>query len=252
MVTDLLGGEGRVHKVLPDVWVLKIGGQSLMDRGAAAVHPVLEELVAAKEAGAQFIIGVGGGTRARHVYAKAMELDLPTGMLAKLGGAVPIQNARMLQMLLAKHGGIMCYPDDFEKLPLYLRTGCIPIMSGMPPNEFWEKAESGSRIPPNRTDAGVFLMAEFLSARGVIFIKDEDGLYTDDPKKNPDASFIKTCSAKELLASKQDDIVVERAVLHYLLRARGVRKIQVINGLKPGQITAALAGENVGSTITAD
>lgn len=252
MATDLLGGDGKVHKVLPDVWVLKIGGQSLMDRGAAAVHPVLEELVAAKEAGAQFIIGVGGGTRARHVYAKAMELDLPTGMLAKLGGAVPIQNARMLQMLLAKHGGIMCYPDDFEKLPLYLRTGCIPIMSGMPPNEFWEKAESGSRIPPNRTDAGVFLMAEFLSARGVIFIKDEDGLYTDDPKKNPDASFIKTCSAKELLSSKQDDIVVERAVLHYLLRARGVRKIQVINGLKPGQITAALAGEDVGSTITAD
>lgn len=40
-----------VHKVLPDVWVLKIGGQSLMDRGAAAIHPILEELVAAKESG---------------------------------------------------------------------------------------------------------------------------------------------------------------------------------------------------------
>lgn len=223
-----------------------------MDRGAAAIYPILEELVTAKDAGFQFIIGVGGGTRARHVYSKAMELNLPTGMLAKLGGAVPIQNARMLQMLLAKEGGIMCYPDDFEKLPLYLRTGCIPIMSGMPPNEFWEKAEPGSRIPPNRTDAGVFLMAEFLSARGVIFVKDEDGLYSDDPKKNPDARFIKSCSAEDLLASQQDDIVVERAVLHYLKRSRGVRKIQIINGLTPGQITAALSGEDVGSTITAD
>jgi len=239
------------HKVLPDVWVVKIGGQSLMDRGRAAVYPVLEELVAAKNSGTQFIIGVGGGTRARHVYAKAMELDLPTGMLAKLGGAVPVQNARMLQMLLANDGGIMCYPDDFEKLPLYLRTGCIPIMSGMPPNEFWEKAESGSRIPPNRTDAGVFLMAEFLSAKGVIFVKDEDGLYTDDPKKNPEATFIKKCRAQDLLDSEQDDIVVERAVLTYLRRARGVRQIQVINGLKPGQITAALSGEEVGSVIVA-
>ena len=49
------------HKVLPDVWVVKIGGQSLMDRGRAAVYPVLEELVAAKNSGTQFIIGVGGG-----------------------------------------------------------------------------------------------------------------------------------------------------------------------------------------------
>lgn len=251
MTQQFDASQTNIHEVLPEVWVIKIGGQSLMDRGRAAVYPVLEELIAAKNAGSQFIIGVGGGTRARHVYAKAIELDLPTGMLAKLGGAVPIQNARMLQMLLAREGGIMCYPDDFEKLPLYLSTGCIPIMSGMPPNEFWEKAEAGSRIPPNRTDAGVFLMAEFLSARGVIFIKDEDGLYTDDPKKNPEAKFIKKCSAQDLLDSGQDDIVVERAVLTYLKKARGVNRIQIINGLKPGQITAALSGEDVGSIITA-
>ena len=102
-MTNLTSSQKDVHKVLPDVWVLKIGGQSLMDRGAAAIYPILEELVTAKDAGFQFIIGVGGGTRARHVYSKAMELNLPTGMLAKLGGAVPIQNARMLQMLSLIH-----------------------------------------------------------------------------------------------------------------------------------------------------
>ncbi len=31
-------------------------------------------------------------------------------------------------------------------------------------------------------DAGVFLMAEFLGARSMIYVKDENGLYTDDPK----------------------------------------------------------------------
>ncbi|MDH5710279.1 MAG: uridine kinase [Gammaproteobacteria bacterium] len=235
--------------VLPEVWVLKIGGQSIMDRGRAAVFPILEELIAAKDTGIQFILGTGGGTRARHVYAQALDLNMPTGMLAKLGAGIPVQNARMLQMLTAKHGGIMCYDDDFEKLPLYLRTGCMPIMSGMPPNEFWEKSARIGRIPPNRTDAGVYLMGEFLGAKGVIYIKDEDGLYTDDPKKDPNAKFIPEISAEQLIANQQDDLVVERVVLEYMQRARHMKEIRIINGTKKGNITAALSGENIGTRI---
>ncbi|MHC5012019.1 MAG: amino acid kinase family protein [Planctomycetota bacterium] len=244
-------GDEPDMQVLPDLWVVKIGGQSIMDRGREAVFPILDEIVAAHKAGAHILLGAGGGTRARHVYAQALDLDMPTGLLAKLGGGIPIQNARMLQMLLAKHGGIVVYPDDFEKLPLYLNLGCIPIMSGMPPNEFWEKSAVEGRIPPNRTDAGVYLMAEFLGAKGVILIKDEDGLYTDDPKKNPDAELIPEAEAGELLANGQDDLIVERVVLEYLERARHVREIRVVNGLKSGQVTAALEGKNVGTRIYA-
>ncbi len=238
--------------VLPDIWVLKIGGQSIMDRGREAVYPIMEEIIAAKDAGIPIILGTGGGTRARHVYAQALDLNMPTGMLAKLGASVPLQNARMLQILTAKHGGIMVYADDFEKLPLYLRTGCLPIISGMPPNEFWEKSATVGRIPPNRTDAGVYLIAEFLGAKGVIYIKDEDGMYTDDPKKNPEAELIKEASATELLESGQDDLIIERVVLEYMQRAKRLRQIRVINGLKKGQITAALKGDDVGTLIRAD
>jgi len=241
----------NVVNVLPDVWVLKMGGQSIMDRGREAVYPILEELVAANKNGTRFILGVGGGTRARHIYSLALDLDLPTGMMAKLGGSIPIQNARMLQMLLAKDGGIMAYADDFEKLPLYFSMGCIPIMSGMPPFEFWEKSPSVGRIPQNRTDAGVYLMAEFLGAKGVIYIKDEDGLYTDDPKKNPEAEFITETTATELLKNGQDDLIVERVVLEYLHRAKHMREIQIINGTKPGNVTAALQGKHVGTVIRA-
>ena len=237
--------------VLPNLWVIKIGGQSIMDRGRAAVHPILEELVDAKERGVHFVIGAGGGTRARHVYSLGLDLNLPTGMLARLGSSVPVQNARMLQMLLAKHGGIMTYPDDFEKLPFFLNAGCIPIMSGMPPNEFWEKTVAVGLIPSNRTDAGVYLLAEFLGAKGVLYVKDEDGLYTDDPKKNPDATLIPKATAQELLDSGQDDLVVERVVLEYLERADKIKEIRIINGLRRGQITAALNGEPVGSVIRA-
>src|SRR5882762_8436499 len=175
--------------VLPDTNVIKIGGQSIMDRGRSAVFPLIEEIVEnAKDH--QILIGAGGGTRARHAYSLALDLDLPTGVLASIGCATSRQNARILQMLLAKHGGVYLNPEDFEKLPLYFRVGCIPVMVGMPPYEYWEKPTKGSRIPQNRTDSGVYLTAEFLGARTCIFVKDEDGLYTDDPKKNKHAKFI--------------------------------------------------------------
>ena len=167
---------------------------------------------------------------------------MPTGVVATLGKYIPMQNARMLQMLLAKHGGIYILPDDFEKLPLYLQLGCIPVMSGMPPFGYWEKREEGSRIPPHRTDAGVFLSAEFLGARRAIFIKDEDGLYTDDPKKNPTATHIPRITAKELIERDLPDVVVERVVIEYLPRARWCKELQIVNGLKPGQVLARARG----------
>ncbi len=237
--------------ILPDVWVIKIGGQSIMDRGAQAVFPILEELVAAKNSGIHFILCTGGGTRARHVYSLGLDLDLPTGMLARLGASIPVQNARMLQLLLAKDGGIVAYPEEFEKLPFFLNSGCIPITSGMPPNEFWEKSSAHGNIPENRTDTGVFLLGEFLGAKGVLYIKDEDGLYTDDPKKNPDAELIKSTTAQELLASGQDDLIVERVVLDYMIRGDNVKSIQIVNGMKKGEITKALKGQAVGTIISA-
>ncbi len=237
--------------LMPDVKVIKVGGQSIMDRGRKALFPILDELVIAKDRH-KLLVCCGGGTRARHIYAVASDLELPTGVLAALGGYVPRQNARMLQMLLAKHGGIFMLHDDFEKLPLYFNLGCIPIMTGMPPFGYWEKPAEGGRIPAHRTDAGVFLSAEVLGAKRAIFIKDEDGLYEDDPKKNPNAKHIPRIGAKELLARDLPDLVLERIVIEYLTRARYCTELQIVNGMKRGLITRALEGEDVGTIIYKD
>jgi len=235
-------------RVLPDVNVIKIGGQSIMDRGRAAVFPLVEEIAQAAKMH-QILIGAGGGTRARHAYSLALDLDLPTGVLAAIGVSTSRQNARILKMLLARHGGVYLNPEDFEKLPLYFRVGCIPIMVGMPPYEYWEKPSKSGRIPANRTDSGVYLTGEFLGARSVIYVKDEEGMYTEDPKKNPRAKFIPRISVQELLNMDLNDLVVERVVLENMLRAVHVREIQVINGLVPGNLTRALGGEQVGTVI---
>lgn len=250
--TALLSGTdyGPPIRVLPEVNVVKIGGQSFMDRGRSAVFPFVEEVgEAAKKY--QILIGTGGGTRSRHAYSVALDLGLPTGVIAAIGGSTALQNARILQMLLAKHGGIYVSHEEFEKLPLYFRVGCIPIMVGMPPYHHWEKPPATGRIPANRTDSGVYLTAEFLGARSCIFVKDERGLYTDDPKKNPKAKFIPRISAQELLERDFNDLVLERVVLENMVRAAHVREIQLINGLVAGNLTKALAGEHVGTIIYA-
>src|SRR5215468_2970041 len=66
-------------RILPDATVLKIGGQSVIDRGRAAVFPLMDEIVAAREAH-QLLIGTGAGTRARHIYSIAAGLNLPAGV----------------------------------------------------------------------------------------------------------------------------------------------------------------------------
>jgi molybdenum storage protein len=234
--------------ILPWANVVKIGGQSIMDRGRAAVYPVVDEIVANLPRH-KMILGTGAGTRARHIYSLAIDLGLPVGVLTVLGTAVAWQNAQMLQYLLARHGIAFLEPEGFASLPHYLMERGAVICQGMPPYKLWESNPELGRIPPQRTDTGCFLIAEVFGARKMIYVKDEDGLFTADPKKTPGADFIPRISVQELLRRDLNDLVVERAVLELMLNARHINEIQFVNGLKPGQLTAALDGELVGTII---
>ena len=234
--------------ILPWVNVIKIGGQSIMDRGRSAVYPLVEEIVSNLKTH-KMILGTGAGTRARHIYSMAIDLGLPTGVLTVLGTAVAWQNAQMLHYLLAQYGIPFIEPEGFNTMPHYLMERHAVICQGMPPYKLWEPNPEKGRIPPQRTDTGCFLIAEVFGARKMIFVKDEDGLYTADPKKDPKSEYIPRISVQELLARDLDDLIVERAVLEFMARARNMREIQFVNGLKPGQLTAALNGEPVGTII---
>jgi hypothetical protein len=50
-------------RILPEATVIKIGGQSVIDRGRAAVYPLVDEIVAARKTH-KLLIGTGAGTRA--------------------------------------------------------------------------------------------------------------------------------------------------------------------------------------------
>jgi molybdenum storage protein len=239
-----------VLSILPDANVIKIGGQSLIDRGRTAVFPLLEEIVT-NLAQHKMIVGAGAGARANHAYSVGIDLGMPTGVLSVLGTFISMQNARMLHYLLAKHGIPFVSPIEFAQLPLYLEERRAVVFFGMPPYIYFQPNPAVGRIPPHRTDTGAFLVSEVFGARSMIYIKDEDGLYTADPKKDPDAKFIPSITVEELEAMNPADIVIEHSVLDMMKNAQHCRSIQVINGLKPGTLTRALNGEPVGTIITA-
>lgn len=234
--------------ILPWVNVVKIGGQSIMDRGRSAVYPLIEEIVS-NLGRHKMILGTGAGTRARHIYSLAIDLGLPTGVLTVLGTAVAWQNAQMLHYLLARYGVPFIEPEGFSTLPHYLMERGAVVCQGMPPYKLWEPNPTNGRIPPQRTDTGCFLIAEVFAARKMIYVKDEDGLYTSDPKKDSTSEHIPRISVEELMALDLEDLIVERAVLEFMARARNIREIQFVNGLKPAQLTAALNGEPVGTIV---
>jgi molybdenum storage protein len=237
------------RRLFPDVNVVKIGGQSICDRGKRALPGVVDEIVANKDEH-KMLLMTGGGTRSRHIYAIGLELGMPTGIIAAFGSSVSRQNALLLATLLSDHGGIEIDQDAIMKLPNYFAQGGIPVTQGMPPYDFFAIPPDRGRIPIHRTDVGTVLMADLIGARSCIFVKDERGLFDDDPKKDPDAEFIPQITVSELIDRQLDDLIIERPCLEILQNSEVLDRIQVVNGLERGNLTAALAGEPVGTVIT--
>lgn len=237
-------------RILPDATVIKIGGQSVIDRGRSAVYPLVDEIVAVRKAH-KLLIGTGAGTRARHLYSIAAGLNLPAGVLSQLGASVADQNAAMLGQLLAKHGISAVAGAGLSAVPLYLAEVNAVVFGGMPPYSLWMRPAAEGVIPPYRTDAGCFLVAEQFGCKAMIYVKDEDGLYTANPKTATDAVLIPKISVDEMKAQGLHDSILEFPVLDLLKAARHVRQVQVVNGLVPGNLTRALSGEHVGTIITA-
>jgi molybdenum storage protein len=237
-------------EIMPDVVLVSIGGQSIFDRGSAAILPVVDELVAARQAGARMCIGVGGGTRVRHTLSIAMDLGLPTGGIAQLVGAMEECNAVFLNALLADHGSLPMQREHFWDLPLYLNSGMLPIVISVPPYHFWEPPPENGVMPEHGSDFGLFTHAEVLGMKRIVFVKDEDGLYDKDPKKHDDAKLIERISLPELMQNLPDELILDRMLFTTFQNARHVDKVVIVNGLKPGLVRRAIAGEDVGTVIT--
>jgi molybdenum storage protein len=236
--------------VFPDVSLISIGGQSIFDRGKEAILPLVDELAELKRAGARkIVIGVGGGTRVRHTISVALDLGLPVGGVAQLVGAMEELNAIVLNTLLAPHGSMPMQRDHFWDLPLYFDAGITPIAISIPPYHLWEPPPAEGHLPMHGSDFGLFQLADVLGMKELIFVKDEDGLYDKDPKRHRDAKPIGKITLGELMTRLPEENILDLELYHAWVTAKNLRRVQIVNGLKRGMLTRALAGEDVGTVI---
>jgi molybdenum storage protein len=232
--------------------VVKIGGRSIIDRGRDAILPVIEELAEAF-ADRKLLIMTGPGIRGRHVYSVGLDLGLPTGVLAALAATDAEKNGHIVAALLAEHGvAYLPHTSVAHHLPVFLSAAPAVVANAYPPYHLYEFPPALGRIPPHRSDTGPLLLADAYGAARLIYVDDVDGIFTADPKDNPDAELIPRIGAKDLMARNLKTLPIDRIVLQILGSAKHVKEVQIVNGLKRGNISKALAGEHVGTIVYAD
>jgi len=238
----------RPIRLLPWLQVVKIGGRSIMDRGRDAILPIVDELRKLLPEH-RLLILTGAGIRARHVYGVGLDVGLPVGSLAPLAASEAGQNGHILAALLAAEGvSYIEHPTIASQLAIHLSAARAVVGSGFPPYHHHEFP--GSRIPPHRADTGAFLLADALGAAGLTIVEDVDGVYTADPNGSDgkQAQLLRETSAADL-AKFKTTLPVDTALVEVMANARHIERVQVVNGLVPGRLTAALRGEHVGTII---
>jgi molybdenum storage protein len=177
--------------------------------------------------------------RARHLYSIAAGLGLPAGVLSQLGASGADQSAAILGQLLAQHGIPAVSSASLSAVPHFLAEVSAVIFSGMPPCSLWARPATETVIPPYRTDAGCFPVAEQFGWTAMIYVKDENGLYTANPKTSKGAAFIPSISVAEMKTKGLQDSILEFPALDLLAPARYVREVQIAKSLVPGNLTRA-------------
>jgi molybdenum storage protein len=238
----------RPIRLLPWLQVVKIGGRSIMDRGHEAILPLVEEIRKLLPEH-RLLILTGAGIRARHVYGVGLDLGLPVGSLAPLAASEAGQNGHILAALLAPEGvSYVEHPTIANQLAIHLTAARAVVGSAFPPYHHHEFP--ASRIPMHRADTGAFLIADALGAAGLTIVEDVDGVYTTDPNGagGKQAQLLRETSVAEV-AKLQGTLSFDPALIEVMATARHIERVQIVNGLVPGRLTAALRGQHVGSII---
>lgn len=214
---------------------ISLGG-SVFEGPAEKIREFAEVLDEIAESHQVFVV-VGGGKLARDLMAKARDLGANEVMCDYIGIAVTRINAMLLAF--AMKNAAKKIPESFvEALELSKNHKAVVM---------------GGTIPGHTTDATAVLLAEFVNADLFLNATSVDGIYSDDPKKNPSAVKFERISPRELLeivvkqrASAGANVVMDVLAVKILERSR--IKAVVFKG-EPENIRKVVNGERIGTLI---
>jgi len=220
--------------------VVRIGGSVLASPpDPVVINKYVSLLEDLKGQGHEVVAVVGGGSVARDFIRIAEEM----GLSESEQDEIAILVSRLIAQLLVKGLGDLgsrTVPASIDEAVDLLKGGVVVVMGGLKPGM--------------TTDAVAAMLAERLGADLLVKATDQEGIYSKDPKKHPDAKKIDVLSFDDLFRLFEEDR--HRAGIHQVLDPEAVRLLQkkrtrtiVVNGFDPKNIALAVRGEKIGTVI---
>lgn len=232
--------------------LLKLSGESFCREGGSGIAMAELTSITAQvrevvEAGVELAIVCGGGNILRgKQFAEASETIIPStahymGMLATVINALALQDAlesvgvaTRVQSAIRMEG--VAEPFIRRRCIRHLEKGRVVILA------------AGTGSPFVTTDTAAALRAREIDAEVVLKGTKVDGIYSDDPMKNPHAIRYTELSYREAL--EQNLQVMDAQAFHHCMEHK--LPIVVFNYSKVGNIGRVVAGEAIGTRVTAD
>ncbi len=197
---------------------------------------VLREL---KEQGHELVVVVGGGSVARDFIRIARDMGLSEFNQDEVAIWVSRLFAQLLTMRLGDLG-LSSVPTSVDEAVQGLKTGKITVMGGVRPGM--------------TTDAVAAMVAKKVRAELLVKATDQNGIYTKDPRRYPNAKKIDKLSFDDLFQFFEEN--KHKAGIHQVLDPEAVRILQkgktktvVVNGFNSENILSAVRDKKVGTLI---
>lgn len=227
--------------------LLKLSGEALMGDGQFGIDPqtvarLAREVAAAKEAGHELCLVVGGGNIFRGLAAAAKGFDRTSadymGMLATVMNALAVQNAleqigQDTRVLSAIPMDTVCEPYIRRRAVRHMERGRIVIFA------------AGTGNPYFTTDTAAALRAAEMGCDALFKGTSVDGIYDADPNKVDDATRYETLGYNRVLS---DNLKVMDAAAVALCRDNEI-PIVVFNIREQGNLAKVLAGSGTATTV---
>jgi len=221
--------------------VIKVGGHVLFNGLELDLEYARELKDALRRAAGEYewlVVVVGGGEVARKYISWGRGLGLNEASLDVIGLRVAMVNASLM------------WAYFHEATPPLVPSSVHEVASMLPA---WRVVFVGGFQPAQSTTTVAALVAEAIRAEKLVIATDVDGVYDDDPKRNPHARKFKEITASDLEAMLRGSLkaggyqLLDSMALS-IIRRSGI-ETRVIAGKPATNILRALRGEDIGTRI---
>ena len=228
--------------------LLKLSGEALMGEDSYGINTqtlaaIVGEVKAVVDAGVQVAVVIGGGNIFRGVSGAASGMDRPTadymGMLATVINSMALADSMRQAGLAPRIQSALALEQVAEpyirgKALRYLEEGKVVIFGAGTGNPFFT------------TDTAAALRGMEMGADIVLKATKVDGIYSDDPVKNPAATRYTRLTFDQAI---RENLKVMDATALTLCRDQNM-PLGVFSIFKPGALIRVVMGEDEGTRVT--